>query len=492
MTDNAIITAAQNTVIAINNLGKSLSGLSGPTGPTGSIGPTGPGIGATGATGATGPTGPSAIGPTGPIGPTGAIGPTGPSGGPVGPTGSTGPTGAMATILGTVNVLSFGAVGDGVNNDTTAFSNAISSISAGTVIVPPGLYLIDPITIPSYINLEGTTVGPFDGVNPTSSTTAPTIIANSDTASLITLDGYKSSVINLLFYYKTTGAAAQVDPTSSTPTSLNPTILMTSAGGHFVSNCTFVNSFTAIKIEVGRCTVQNCLIGAYYRGILVDGALDWVTISNVQNQVMWDTYTGLSYPQNIDAWVLNNGIALEAKKCDSLIVSNFSVYSRYCGIAFEGSLGDNCYGRGTNIDLDYVAYGVLATTTNNTGGGFKITNMDVGANMSGIGTVGQVSVYLPSGSAEPGNIIWENGSIRGTWAFNSGKPEVNDGSIWINNIRGIDGTYTVGQLPSASLSGSGAKLFVTDASATTFASIVVGGGSNKVPVYSDGTDWRIG
>lgn len=47
-------------------------------------------------------------------------------------------------------------------------------------------------------------------------------------------------------------------------------------------------------------------------------------------------------------------------------------------------------------------------------------------------------------------------------------------------------------LPVASSVGSGIKAFVLDATATTFASIVAGGGSNKVPVYSDGTNWRIG
>ena len=52
------------------------------------------------------------------------------------------------------------------------------------------------------------------------------------------------------------------------------------------------------------------------------------------------------------------------------------------------------------------------------------------------------------------------------------------------------GSSTVAQLGSASAVGS--RSFVTDATATTFASIVVGGGSNKVPVYADGTNWRIG
>jgi hypothetical protein len=52
--------------------------------------------------------------------------------------------------------------------------------------------------------------------------------------------------------------------------------------------------------------------------------------------------------------------------------------------------------------------------------------------------------------------------------------------------------YTVATLPSAATSGTGARAFVSDATATTFASTVAGGGANKVPVYSDGTNWKIG
>jgi hypothetical protein len=51
---------------------------------------------------------------------------------------------------------------------------------------------------------------------------------------------------------------------------------------------------------------------------------------------------------------------------------------------------------------------------------------------------------------------------------------------------------TVANLPSATTSGSGARAMVTNANATTFGSIVAGGGANIIPVFSDGTDWRIG
>ncbi len=51
--------------------------------------------------------------------------------------------------------------------------------------------------------------------------------------------------------------------------------------------------------------------------------------------------------------------------------------------------------------------------------------------------------------------------------------------------------YTVAGLPTAS-SNARLRAYATDANATTFASIVAGGGSNYVPVYCDGTHWRIG
>lgn len=55
-----------------------------------------------------------------------------------------------------------------------------------------------------------------------------------------------------------------------------------------------------------------------------------------------------------------------------------------------------------------------------------------------------------------------------------------------------DGAVTVANLPAASSVPAGSRRFVTDANATTFMSTVAGGGSNKVPVVSDGANWKIG
>jgi len=52
--------------------------------------------------------------------------------------------------------------------------------------------------------------------------------------------------------------------------------------------------------------------------------------------------------------------------------------------------------------------------------------------------------------------------------------------------------YTVATLPSAVTSGKGARAFVTDALLPTFGATVATGGAVAVPVYSDGTNWKVG
>lgn len=56
----------------------------------------------------------------------------------------------------------------------------------------------------------------------------------------------------------------------------------------------------------------------------------------------------------------------------------------------------------------------------------------------------------------------------------------------------LSGVYTVATLPGAAILGAGARAFVIDSSVSTFGTTVAGGGSGKVPVYSDGTDWKVG
>jgi len=128
------------------------SNVTGPTGSQGATGPTGASVtgpqgsqgtsgvtGPTGTQGATGPTGPSVTGPTGPsvTGPTGAIGPTGSgTAGPTGPTGLSTFTQINTVTSRTIDAKlkeiyvtpeDFGAVGNGIANDYFALQSAINT-----------------------------------------------------------------------------------------------------------------------------------------------------------------------------------------------------------------------------------------------------------------------------------------------------------------------------------------------------------------------------
>ena len=78
----------------------------------------------------------------------------------------------------------------------------------------------------------------------------------------------------------------------------------------------------------------------------------------------------------------------------------------------------------------------------------------------------------------------------GVCRVSSGVVEVNNGSAAGFAVIRTNATV-VASLPSAATVGAGARSFVTDANATTFMSTVAGGGANKVPVVSDGANWKI-
>jgi protein involved in temperature-dependent protein secretion len=56
----------------------------------------------------------------------------------------------------------------------------------------------------------------------------------------------------------------------------------------------------------------------------------------------------------------------------------------------------------------------------------------------------------------------------------------------------LGSVYAFTDLPDPILAGVGARAFVTDSSVSTFGTTVAGGGAIKVPVYSDGADWKVG
>ena len=53
-------------------------------------------------------------------------------------------------------------------------------------------------------------------------------------------------------------------------------------------------------------------------------------------------------------------------------------------------------------------------------------------------------------------------------------------------------SFTVAGLPAAATVGAGSRAFATDALTPTFGATVAAGGAVFIPVYSDGTNWKVG
>jgi len=126
------------------------------------------------------------------------------------------------------------------------------------------------------------------------------------------------------------------------------------------------------------------------------------------------------------------------------------------------------------------ALGALTSGANNTAVGMQAgDSLTTGSNNTVIGYDADASSATVSNEVTIGNASVTSFRIPGLTLTFSVK--------YFNH-----GTLTVATLPAAATAGAGARAFVTDANATTFASIVAAGGANGVPVYSDGTNWRIG
>lgn len=67
--------------------------------------------------------------------------------------------------------------------------------------------------------------------------------------------------------------------------------------------------------------------------------------------------------------------------------------------------------------------------------------------------------------------------------------EANFDAVVANTVQTTPSTFA--QLPNA-VGNTGARAFITDGSTATFGATVAGGGSNFVPVYSNGTVWKVG
>ena len=494
------------------------TGVAGPTGATGEIGATGltgstgvqGDVGATGEIGATGIQGPD--GATGASGIQGDIGATGPQGvqglqGETGATGSTGPTGANGNdgatgatglpgldgatgatgpqgatgLLAADQYISQNAiyVNEGIN-DISNFTSTVAP--ADTIMVSSGSYGGSDIVFTSKNNFVVTS---FSGSNnPLTELVNRGVTLNTCTGvrwNYFQIEG--NIVINggssIIFYGDDILGNVTISGTSGYLTfencefSSGKTINITNTNSSVIYfiNCNFQGaSFTLNQAFALQVIFTNCAgfngsfpANATYAGVnaLVSGVVNVTT--NLINGVAWNS-TGATGPQGSTGatGVAGPTGATGLTGATGVAGSNGATgLTGATGVAGSngatGATGPAGPVGGSNTQVLFndsgVANGVAnlvfnKTTSNLTIDGNVITGTGTGGNITGA------------------NVISANIVTTATVAFAS--------------------------LPSASTAGSGARAMINNANTTSFYSTVDGTGSNIVPVFSDGINWRIG
>jgi hypothetical protein len=131
--------------------------------------------------------------------------------------------------------------------------------------------------------------------------------------------------------------------------------------------------------------------------------------------------------------------------------------------------------------------GALASnTTSNTNSAFGIASLALSTGGSNIGLGYNSGASITTGA---------NNIVIGTNAQASSATVSNEITIGnsTNTVIRMPLNYgAVASLPSASTVGRGTRTFVTDALAPAFGVTVAGTGAVFTPVYSDGTNWKVG
>jgi Pectate lyase superfamily protein len=259
------------------------------------------------------------------------------------------------------DVRDYGAVGNGITDDTSAIQsalNAAGSSKGGVVIAPAASYRINgTLSVPPDVTLQGEWVAPLD--NPGAPDGAPVYrstfllaysgAGNAGGTPFITLAGNNSSLKGVAIYYP------NQSPYSITP---YPFTIRGNGGGDLggggqaVINVLLLNSYQGV--DFSYLSGRHHILGLYgqplYRGILVDQCYSPGVIQDVHFFPFWSTNA------NVLNFIRDYGIALELRRSDAQMVNTLIVHGYGTGIRFIAPEPNapqlSTYGDFTNVYLE--------------------------------------------------------------------------------------------------------------------------------------------
>lgn len=386
-------------------------------------------------------------------------------------------TNVEAKLAQTVSVKDFGAVGDGVIDDTVAIQAAITSLtsSGGSVLFPYGTYKItSAITLTSNLDLVG------DGKPTLNSTVAGQNIFSGSATNNVSISNIK---------FNGTGSATtplnSVGGNAATSTGL---VTIVSATDITISDCEFGNFYNGLSLlNVQRAQVTNNyvhdwlvygILGSLSDNISIDFnkiiGCDQTGAANAYG-VMITGDTAASNPSSANSisfntiWDIPSWDGIMTHDCDALKIVGNDIRNVRCGIdasSVTGSTVDNIqiannYIKGTTIDT---WSGVAAFMAGILFQGASVSTLAGSVNITGniIDSFFQMT-GSPTYAGNPGHIsagLCEYLNIFGNTIQNAGMVGASAPGIYISgqtdriNITGnmVQGTMSAGAIRFASVS----------------------------------------
>lgn len=256
-----------------------------------------------------------------------------------------------------VDVRDYGAKGDGITDDTAAFTAAMAAVAekGGTVSVPVGNYLIKTrLVVPTKVTLEGIWKIPTAWTQNQGSTLLAVEGAGSEEgAPFITLNA-NSTIKGLTIFY----------PDQKPDNIVAYPWCIASAGGDNPSiiDCLLVNPYQGVDFGTrnsGRHYIRNLYGQPLRRGIFVDKCYDVGRIENVHFWPFWkwDEESG------IRDWLWKNGEAMIFARTDWQYVLNFFCFGYGIGMRFIESKDGPCNGNFLGCGIDAAEIAVLVEQT---------------------------------------------------------------------------------------------------------------------------------
>jgi hypothetical protein len=421
----------------------------------------------------------------------------------------------------TFNVLDYGAIGDGVTNDRPACQAAVDAAVAaggGAVYFPAGTYILNSVSAPDTIP-NGLLIPDTNGVFDTNNGIMlfgdgiDTVLKAGDTAMCVVRNSRLYTTIRNLKIDG--GPKTQVIGLGCIPESTTQTTELVSNSFMLVENVHIENCRRGLMFQPGP-TVGGSDSGCFYHTIrnlnsnLNDEHVYMVKdVTGAGNRVTRTLFDKCVFLRGNTGINLLGGTEIDFVSCNWELITQGAVpYAT--PVAFY-------YGDSNPANINLIGGYIEACTSGVVAASTAIAQQILLVNFNQSITPDATfysmnhiqqqrwNISKPYTSS-PAYFSFDNTSFVAIVADPSGTNS-KVGELWANGVpmfRWIANTriemdypakmpvYTVATLPTPGSAGIGGRATVTDANATTFGSVVAGGGANTVPVYSDGLSWKIG